>query len=328
MLNKICLLIVLQLWIVIASVCAEGITIVVSPEVRVVGTSITLGQLAEISGEDIGRVRSLGQLKLGNAPFPGNSIVLTKELLNMRLAATGSDLNDIAWTIPDSIMVTSSTQSISGQALIDKAILATKGQLGSNVGSGDMTITASGSIQDLLTSVGKVELTTYIPYGIRYNVPTVVMVVVSIDGRVFTKVPVKIDVKQYRQVVVASGQVSMNDVFSAQNLSYERMDIGKLRAGYFTDMKKVLGMASGRSLNSSMVINESMLVKPILVKRGSTVNIIARIGGMEVTAMGEAMQDGAEGQLIRVKNVNSGKNISAKVIDAGTVQVLTYKSNG
>lgn len=328
MLNKIGLLIVLQLWFVIGSVFAEGITIVVASEARVIGSFITLGQLAEISGEDIGRARSLGQLKLGYAPRPGSSVVLTKEILNMRLLATGSNLNDIVWTIPDSIMVISSSQSISGQTLIDKAIAATKEQVSSNVDSGDLMITGNGSVQDLITPVGTVELTTYVPYGVRYNVPTVVMVVVSVDGRVFTKVPIKIHVKKYRQVLVTSGQVSMNDVFSAENLRYESKDIGKLGAGYFTDIKKVLGMAAGRSLKSSMVITDSMLVKPIVIKRGATVNIVARIGGMEVSAVGEAMQDGVEGQMIRVKNVNSAKFISGKVLDGGTVQVLTYQRNG
>jgi len=49
---------------------------------------------------------------------------------------------------------------------------------------------------------------------------------------------------------------------------------------------------------------------------------------MEVTSAGQALQDGIEGQLIRVQNINSTKVISAKVIDGTTVQVLTYRSNG
>lgn len=328
MLNKIVVLMVLQLWFVIGSGFAQGITIVVSPTASVGGPLITLGQVAEISGDDTPWVNSLGQLKLGNAASPGSSVVLTKELLNMRLVATGSDFSGIVWSIPDSITVTTSSQSISGQAFINKAIDAIKGQIGLQLSSEDFAIAPNGSVQDVITPLGRIELTTTMPYGIRYNMATPVMVAVSVNGQAFTKVPVKVDVKRYQQVVVAANAIHPTDLFSAENLRYQRMNIGRLEAGYFTDRNKVLGLASRRSLQPGMVITDFMAVKPILIKRGDNVNIVARIGSMEITAMGQAMQDGKEGQLIRVKNVNSTKVISAKVLDGATVQVLTYKSNG
>jgi flagella basal body P-ring formation protein FlgA len=105
MFNKVCVLMVLQLWFMMGSVFAEGITIVVSPTATVTGTSITLGQLAQISGDDTAWVESLGRLKLGNAPSPGSRVVLTKELLRIRLAATGSNFSGIVWNIPDVITV-------------------------------------------------------------------------------------------------------------------------------------------------------------------------------------------------------------------------------
>jgi flagella basal body P-ring formation protein FlgA len=69
-----------------------------------------------------------------------------------------------------------------------------------------------------------------------------------------------------------------------------------------------------------------MVNKPVLIKRGSMVILIALVGSMEVTASGQAMQDGYEGQLIRVKNVNSNKIVLGKVIEENKVQVLTHKS--
>lgn len=328
MLNKICLLVLLQLWLVINPSYAQGIRIVVSPAAKVVGPLITLGELAQISGDDVLWIKSLGQLKLGSAPSLGKSLVFTKELLNMRLAAAGSDFSGILWEIPDSVTVTTSSQSVSGQTLIDKAMATVKEQVGLREGSGDSVIALIGSVQELILPVGKVELTTGMPSGVHYNIPTVVMVTVDIDGQAVTKVPVRFAVKQYGQVVVTAGQLRATETFSTGNLRYERMDIGKMGSGYFTDMKKILGQVSRRSLMPGMVLTDSMVVKPVLVKRGGAVNIIACIGSMEVVTMGQAMQDGIEGQLIRVKNINSTKIISAKVLDEATVQVVTYQSKG
>lgn len=327
MVNKICLLIVLQLCMVVGSVFGEGITISVAPEARVDGAFITLGQLAVITGTDTAWVKSLGQLKLGTAPSPGSSIVLTKELLNMRLAATGSNFSGIVWEMPESVTVTTNSQTISGQTLIDKAVLKVRQQVGTMVATEDITILPSSRVQDIVTPVGQMELIADLPYGVRYAGPTNVAMMVKINGQLFTKVSINLDVKRYQQVVVVKDEIRPTDLFSTANLRYERMDIGKASAGYFTDMNKVVGLSARRSLKSGMVITDSMVAKPVMIKRGAVVNIVARIGDMEVMAMGQAMQDGVEGQLIRVQNVSSNKFISAKVLDETTVQVLTYKSN-
>lgn len=328
MFNKVWMLILLQLWLLIAAANAEGITIVMSPEVRVEGAFITLGQLADISGDDMTRVSSLRQLKLGSAAAPGSSIVLTKELLGMRLAATGSDFRDIEWKIPDTVKVTTDFQVISGQALIDKAIVDLEGQAGLRASSGDLRITPIGSVQDIIVPRGQIVLTSYLPYGIRYNTPTTAQITIHVNNQVFTKINLKFNSKLYRQVAVATSQIAPGEILTTDKLRYERMDTGRLGTGYFTDMNKVLGLVTKRSLTPGMVVTDGMVNKPVLIKRGSLVNIVARIGSMEVTAAGQAMQNGHEGELIRVQNINSKKIISAKVLDEGTVQVLTYKNNG
>lgn len=322
MAKKVCLLLLLlSLWS--HCVFAGGISIVVSPESKIEGEFITLGQIAEISGDDAPWVNSLRQIKLGNAPPPGSSTVLTKDILNMRLAAAGSDFSGIVWKIPDAITVTTNCQSISGQAVIRKGIAAIQQQIGDSVTSEDMSIVPIGSVQDIAAPIGNVVLTPSLPYGIHYNVPTIVTVGVSVNEQPISKVNLKFNIKLYRQVAVANSQIGVGEILTVDNVRYERMDVGKLETGYFTDLNKVLGLAARRSFSPGMVIMDSSVSKPVLVKRGSTVNIVAYIGDMTVTAVGQAMQDGSEGQLIRVQNSNSMKIITGKVVDGNTVQVLT-----
>lgn len=328
MLNKICLLIMMQLWLIVGAAFAAGITIVVAPQAKVEGPVITLGQIAEISGDDSEWIKSLGQIKLGSTPTLGSSVVLTNELFHTRLAATGSDFSGIVWKIPETITLTTVSQSISRQTLIDKAILAIRHETNQKLDDNDISITPIGIVQDVIAPLGKIDLTAYLLYGVRYNMPTNIMISVNVDGQAFTKVPLKFDVKRYGQVVVSATEISRAEVLSPQNLRYERMDLGRLGAGYFTDTTKIFGLTARRALNPGMIITNSAVVKPVVIKQGATVNILARVGSMEVTSAGQALQDGIEGQLIRVQNINSTKIISAKVIDGTTVQVLTYRSNG
>ena len=321
-LHKVGLLILLCIWTLMNTAAAEGVSVTVATSARVEGTYITLGQLAEISGDDAQRIAGLRQLKLGSAPSPGNSMVLTKETLGMRLAGAGSDLGGIVWQIPDAVTVTAPSQTISGQTLLDKAIMTVQEQ----TSQGDISITPIGSVRDIVAPIGDMVLTSSLPYGIRYNSPTAVMIDVSVNGQTVSKMSLRLDVKLYQQVVVAAVQMSPGEIVTTEKLRYERMDTGHLKLGYFTDVNKVQGLMTRRLLMPSAVLTDSVVSRPLLIKRGNMVTILARMGGMEVTAAGQAMQDGNEGQLIRVQNISSGKTISAKVLDTSTVQVLSYKS--
>ncbi|MEG6585103.1 flagellar basal body P-ring formation chaperone FlgA [Dendrosporobacter sp. 1207_IL3150] len=320
----ICFVVALSLYINFPLVYAEAITVTVTEHATVRGPLITLGELAEISGEDSSRVQALQQTKLGSAPTPGGSIKLTSDILGMRLAAAGTNYAGITWHIPLSVRVTTGSQVISGQILVDEAISAIRNKVGSAIASSDLSVTPINELQDVLIPLGQISLNIELPYGIRYNAPTIARISISTDGTLYTRLNSSFEVKQYGKVVVAAKPISRNQVLAAEDLRYERTDIGRLNAGYFTNTEKVAGMQVRRPIVPGELISETMLAKPIIVKRGSIINILARIGDIEVKAAGQAQQDGSQGQIIRVQNTNSKKSVSARVLDEGTAQVVTF----
>jgi hypothetical protein len=60
---------------------------------------------------------------------------------------------------------------------------------------------------------------------------------------------------------------------------------------------------------------------PILVKPRDMVRLVARIGAMRVTALGEALQEGRKGETVRVRNVDSSKVVAGRVADAQVVEI-------
>ncbi|AJQ25935.1 flagellar basal body P-ring formation chaperone FlgA [Pelosinus fermentans] len=325
--KRVCLLILFQICLLIRSVFAESTVVVFDEQVRVSGAAvINLGQLAKISGDDEENNQKLRQLKIGDAPVPGSSFVLTKEVINMRLAAAGIDLASAMWIIPDRVTVIGDSQVISAQTLLDKGTNTIRDQVGPNVKYDDLHIFYVGREQDVTVPVGNVALSASLPYGIRYNTPTTVMISISVDGQAVTKVGLRFKVNLYRLVTVAARQVNAREIFTEDDLRYERMDTGQIAAGFITDKNKLLGLMARRLITPGMVISDSMVNKPVIVKRGNMVTLTAFIGNIEVIASGQAMQDGYENQLIRIKNVSSNKIVLGKVIDEDKVQVVTYKS--
>lgn len=224
----------------------------------------------------------------------------------------------------DAAFTSAESQVVSGQQLVAMAIAAIRDRSGIPADSDALTITEMGSVQDNIVPEGELSFAVDLPYGIRYNTPTTVSISIMVDGRLYAKTILKFDVRLYQQVVVAARSIAAGETVTAESLKYERMDVGRLVPGYVTDINKLAGLVARRSIPSGLPVNTSMVQKPVLVKRGSTVTIIARINGVEVAVYGQSMQDGCEGQVIRVQNINSRKTIAAKVIDAGTVEALTH----
>lgn len=60
---------------------------------------------------------------------------------------------------------------------------------------------------------------------------------------------------------------------------------------------------------------------PVQLKMRDQVRLVVKIGPVRVTALGEALQEGRVGQTIRVRNVDSNKIVSGRVVDRNIVEV-------
>lgn len=60
---------------------------------------------------------------------------------------------------------------------------------------------------------------------------------------------------------------------------------------------------------------------PVLVKPGQKVRITATAGELRITAVGQSLEEGRIGQMIRVRNVDSSKVLTARVSGPGTVEI-------
>ena len=67
-------------------------------------------------------------------------------------------------------------------------------------------------------------------------------------------------------------------------------------------------------------MRSGQLSSPTLVKRGDAVTMVARRDGIEVSTAGEALDAGAQGQIVRVRNAGSGQVVRMRVAGPGTVE--------
>lgn len=85
---------------------------------------------------------------------------------------------------------------------------------------------------------------------------------------------------------------------------------------------EVAGSRALINLAPGEVITRSAVTVRPAVKSGQVVRAIARVGGLEVTAALVAAQDGAPGSIIRVVNKDSRRELKARVLESGVVEVI------
>jgi len=123
-------------------------------------------------------------------------------------------------------------------------------------------------------------------------------------------------------VAVASAPVAANEALTDAQVTIERRDISNI-ADPITTPDEVVGQMSRRMLRPGDILRSGQLSSPVMVKRGDAVTMLARRDGIEVSTAGEALDAGARGAMVRVRNANSGQVVRMRVAGPGTVEPVT-----
>jgi flagellar basal body P-ring formation protein FlgA len=129
------------------------------------------------------------------------------------------------------------------------------------------------------------------------------------------------EVEIYRPVLVASAQILRGDSLDQSDLKFETRNISQI-SGEVLTTRDVIGKAAKRQINAGDVIRSALLDQPKTINRGETVSITAKSGSIKVVMQGTAMTDGKLGQQIKVRNNQSDRIISAKVVGQAAVEIL------
>ncbi|MGZ4968365.1 MAG: flagellar basal body P-ring formation chaperone FlgA [Methylobacter sp.] len=128
-------------------------------------------------------------------------------------------------------------------------------------------------------------------------------------------------IKTYQMVVVLSRPIQRGEIITSQHLAIERREVSNLREDFATQPEQVENKQVTRQLNAGTILSLRNIVEPKLIKRGDKVVISTTKPNFSIKMNGIAMMDGTKGQLISVKNQNSGRIINATVIESGLVSV-------
>ena len=121
--------------------------------------------------------------------------------------------------------------------------------------------------------------------------------------------------------------VPTRTVYPGQEVSKGRLEIRHFRASYGANLRavkhrqEVQGKVAAKTLVPMRPILLKNLREPHLVRTGARSKLVYTKGALTITAVVTALEAGSVGDLIRVRNIDSGKYIMARVRSDGALEL-------
>lgn len=124
------------------------------------------------------------------------------------------------------------------------------------------------------------------------------------------------------EIPVVAERIRRGEVIGADDVVWQSMRRNRLQSDVVLDAAALVGKAARYGLRPGMPVREREVQEPVVVPRGAVVTMVLRRPGMTLTAQGRALENGAQGEVIRVTNLNSNVTVEARVEGPNRVAAL------
>lgn len=319
-----------KIWVVLIGVVILPVPVSVAHaekpvQVKVAGRStvadamIRLGDIAVITHPDARRCVVLKEVVIGRAPLAGNSRVLDRGLVRMRLRQHGVDLHRIRLEMPAKITVVRDAQVVTVDRIRTAVLDFFNRQIAPRIGRAQLRKVDVGEQVTVPKGPLMIRIIPIRPQKLCGNIP--LNVEVDVNGRFQKKVFASMMVESIVDAVVARHVLKRNHLIAAADVLLKPLERSRLPRNFVSSLGEVLGKRTKRRIPAGTVLRPDLVDLPCLIHRRDVVTIVARADGLEISTLGEARQRGRLGDRIRVINLDSKKNVYGRVKDRNTVEV-------
>ncbi len=284
------------------------------------GKEILLKDLAEVTAQSQSLSEALEALPVGQAPPPGLTRMFDPDLIVIKLRQYKIDPSGIRIESPRQVVVSGAHRVIESDELFQAAKSAVL--KGREQELERITVRPDTLPSALVVSPGEVELRARPRFQSSIGLGSIpVIVEVWIDGRLYRAVSLAVRLSLMREVVVVNYPLPRHAVVKATDVRLERRDIGPLAHEPLQDLTLAVGRRTTRMLAMGEVVVSESVELPPLIQKGEVVTLMVETPRLLVTAKGIAQEGGKAGQLVRVKNTASGREVLGKLESDKTIRI-------
>lgn len=142
-----------------------------------------------------------------------------------------------------------------------------------------------------------------------------------VNGKPRKTIQVMADIVAMVDAVVVTRFLKADEVIDAGDLKTVGMRVHQINHPFVIDQSEVVGKSASRPLPADTPLRPAFVKLPLVIKKGDRVLIEARRGGLSIRAYGVTKSSGQVGQTVMVSNLDSGRELRAKVVAPSLVEV-------
>ena len=253
---------------------------------------------------------------LGTGPVPGGRIIIESQQLKAIARQFGVDWNPASG-------INRVVLEWPGRPLRrDEVLAALRGALVGQGAARDCDIEVPGFVPPLVPANAPVApVVAQLDYDHDQGRFTAVLSV-AVEGMTPISVRVSGQVADVISLPVPVARLPAGAIPGPGDLRMARVKVGTLYAEVAHDPAAVIGMQLKRQLQPGVPIPMAELMRPTQVSRGDPVRLRLDADGLSLSGEGIALESGALGERIRVRNISSQAVLEAVVTRTGEVRVL------
>jgi flagella basal body P-ring formation protein FlgA len=178
--------------------------------------------------------------------------------------------------------------------------------------------------KDVVLSPGKLSCEVFAKRGSKFLGTTYFDIFFNIDDRLQKKIRAMAYLEAIEKVVVTRRPLGRRQLITPNDIISKEMNLAELPNNVIFDPSQAIGKRTKAVIDPYTPLTTDILELPPLVKRRKLVRIVAETDVLRITTLGQARQDGRKGEVIKVRNISSNKEIYGRVIDANTIKIELY----
>ncbi len=285
-------------------------------KVDIEGRTYTLGDIADLDGTDANQVSRLRRILIGKTPRAGVSAQINREAVAMRINRLLPGVSKkMTWTGPDMSLVQGVHHPFDTKIYVNSAQKYLNDWLGKHYD--DYSTTLVGNYKDLQLLSGKVSLKADIANRDQVKKRMCVWVDILVDDQHFTTVPVWFGVTVKADVFELRKDFSAGDRLEQGILLKQQHDLTTISGIPVNDITSIEGQRLIRDLSKGVVLTEEMIQPIPDVVKGQTLLVKTSVGNVTLTVKARALEDGNQGDPVRVERLDGKDSYMAKVLGSG-----------
>lgn len=152
--------------------------------------------------------------------------------------------------------------------------------------------------------------------------PVPLTISIERDGKRLERHTVTAQVNDVALGVVAARALARGDVLREEDVTLAPIPNPRERRSVASALEEVIGKRVRRNLDAGAPLRRAWLQEVPLVKRGEPVRLTISRGQLRIESTGIARQDGKAGEIVRVENPNSHREVIGRVGEDGVVHVM------